>query len=50
MIYEHEITFNDNSIQYLNSTTNYLNEEDKEFLEALGVDLSTIKSISTEEI
>ena len=50
MIYEHEITFNDNSIQYLNSTTNYLNEEDKEFLEALGVDLSTIKSISTEEL
>ena len=50
MIYEHEITYNDNDIQYINSTTNYLNEEDKEFLEALGVDLSTIKSISTEEL
>ena len=49
MIYEHEITFNDNSIQYLNSTTNYLNEEDKEFLEALGVDLTTIKTVTTYE-
>ena len=50
MTYEHEITFNDNSIQYLNSTTNYLNEDDKEFLEALGVDLTTIKSVNTYEI
>ena len=50
MIYEHEITFNDNSIQYLNSTTNYLNEDDKEFLKALDVDLSTIKEINTYEI
>ncbi len=49
MIYEHEITFNDDSIQYLNSTTNYLNDEDKEFLEALGVDLKTIKSVTTYE-
>jgi len=47
MIYEHEITFNDHSIQYLTSTTNYLNDEDKEFLEALDVDLSTIKLINT---
>ena len=50
MKYEHEITFNDNSIQYLTSTTNYLNEEDKEFLLDLDVDLSTIKSINTYEI
>ena len=50
MIYEHEITFYDDSIQYLTSTTNYLNEEDEEFLLDLGVDLSTIKTISTEEL
>ena len=50
MTYEHEITFNDNSIQYLTSTTNYLNEDDKEFLLDLDVDLSTIKEINTYEI
>jgi|5B_taG_2_1085324.scaffolds.fasta_scaffold283928_1 hypothetical protein len=50
MIYEHEITYNDDSLQYLNSITNYLNDEDKEFLEALGVDLTTIKSVNTYEI
>jgi len=50
MTYEHEITFNDDSLQYLNSTTNYLNNEDKEFLEALGVDLTTIKTVTTYEI
>ena len=50
MTYEHEITFNDDSIQYLTSTTNYLNEEDKEFLLDLDVDLSTIKEINTYEI
>ena len=49
MIYEHEITYNDNDIQYINSTTNYLNEDDKEFLEALGVDLKTIKKVTTYE-
>ena len=50
MTYEHEITFNDDSLQYLTSKTNYLNEEDKEFLLDLGVDLSTIKEINTEEL
>ena len=50
MTYEHEITYNDNSIQYLESTTNYLNSDDKDFLESLGVDLTTIKTISTEEL
>lgn len=47
MTYEHEITFNDDSIQYLTSTTNYLNEDDKQFLTDLLVDLNTIKSINT---
>ena len=50
MTYEHEITFNDNSIQYLESETNYLSDIDKDFLEELGVDLSTIKEINTEEL
>ena len=50
MIYEHEITYNDNSIQYLESETNYLSDIDKDFLEELGVDLSTIKEINTEEL
>ncbi len=50
MTYEHEITYNDNSIQYLESTTNYLNSDDKDFLKSLGVDLSTIKEINTEKL
>jgi len=47
MTFEHEITFNDNSLQYLTSTTNYLNDDDKEFLISTGVDLTTIKTITT---
>jgi hypothetical protein len=50
MTYEHEITFNDNSIQYLESETNYLSDTDKQFLEEVGVDLTTIKTIHTYEI
>ncbi len=45
MTFEIEITFNDNSIQYLTSTTNYLNKSDLDFLIDLDVDLTTIKSI-----
>ena len=47
MTYEHEITFNDDSIQYLTSTTNYLNDDDKQFLTDLLVDLNTIKSVNS---
>ena len=47
MTFEHEITFNDDSIQYLTSTTNYLNDDDKQFLIELDVDLTTIKTIIT---
>ena len=50
MTYEHEITFNDDSIQYLTSTTNYLNDDDKQFLIDENIDLTTIKSISTYKI
>ena len=47
MTFEHEIIFNDDSIQYLTSTTNYLNDDDKQFLIELDVDLTTIKTITT---
>ncbi len=47
MTYEHEIIFNDDSIQYLTSTTNYLNDDDKQFLIDLNIDLNTIKTIKT---
>ena len=47
MYFEHEIVFTDGSIQYLTSTTNYLNDDDKQFLIELNVDLTTIKSITT---
>ena len=50
MTYEHEITFNDDSIQYLTSTTNYLNDDDKQFLTDLLVDLNTIKTINTYQL
>jgi len=45
MTYEIEITFNDESIQYITSKTPYLNDDDKQYLSDLNVDLSTIKSI-----
>jgi hypothetical protein len=45
MTYEIEITFNDDSIQYITSSTNYLNDDDKQFLNDIGVDLTTIKSL-----
>jgi len=45
MTFEIEITFTDNSIQYLTSTTNYLNKSDLDFLTDLNVDLTTIKTI-----
>ena len=45
MTFEIEITFTDNSIQYLTSTTNYLNKSDLDFLTDLDVDLTTIKTI-----
>jgi|TARA_R100000084_G_scaffold100098_1_gene54690 hypothetical protein len=50
MKYEHEITFKDDEILYITSETNYLNDEDKQFLIDNEVDLKTIKSINTEEL
>ena len=47
MTYEHEITFNNDDLYYLTSTTNYLNDDDKQFLIDEQIDLTTIKSINT---
>ena len=47
MTFEIEITYTDNSIQYLTSTTNYLNQSDLDFLTDLNVDLTTIKTINS---
>ena len=47
MTYEHEITFNNDDLYYLTSTTNYLNDNDKQFLIDELIDLNNIKSINT---
>ena len=47
MTYEHEITFNNNELYYLTSTTNYLNDDDKQFLIDENIDINEIKSINT---
>ena len=44
MKYEIEITYIDNSIQYITSTTKTLNQSDLDFLTDLNIDLTTIKS------
>ena len=50
MTYEIEITYTDDSIQYLISDTEYLNDVDKQFLTDLLVDLNTIKTINTYQL
>ena len=45
MNYEHEIIFNNDEIYYLTSTTNYLNNDDKQFL--IDENINNIKSINT---
>ena len=47
MTYEHELTFNNEELYYLTSTTNYLNDDDKQFLIDELIDITTIKSILT---
>ncbi len=47
MTYEHEITFNNDDLYYLTSTTNYLNDDDKQLLIDEQIDLTIIKSINT---
>jgi len=50
MNYEHEITFQNGDLYYLTSTTNYLNDNDKQFLIDELIDLNNIKSILTYKI
>jgi len=47
MNYEHEILFNNLDLYYLTSTTNFLNDNDKQFLIDELLDLNNIKSINT---
>ena len=47
MTYEIEITYKDDSIQYLISNTEYLNDDDKQFLIDENIDINEIKSINT---
>ena len=47
MTFEHEITFNNGDLYYLTSSTNYLNNSDKQFLIDELIDLNNIKSILT---
>ena len=50
MTYEHEIIFNNGDLYYLTSTTNYLNNNDKQFLTDELIDLNNIKTINTYKI
>ena len=50
MTYEHEITFHNGDLYYLTSTTNYLNDNDKQFLIDELIDLNNIKSINTYQL
>ena len=50
MTYEHDITSNNDGLYYLTSTTNYLNDNDKQFLIDELIDLNNIKSINTYKI
>ena len=45
--YEHEIVFHNGDIEYVVSTTPYLNEEDREYLAEQDIDLTTVKTVST---
>ena len=47
MKFEHEITFNNGELYYLTSTTNYLSDDDKQFLIDELIDLNNIKTINT---
>ena len=47
MTYEHEITFSDDSIQYVVSTTFYINKEDREYLVEQTIDLNEVKSVNS---
>ena len=50
MSYEHEIIFNNGDLYYLTSTTDYLNDNDKQFLIDERIDLTNICFINTYKI
>jgi len=50
MKFEHEITFKNGDLYYLTSSTNYLNNSDKQFLIDELIDLNNIKTINTYKI
>jgi hypothetical protein len=45
--YEHEIVFHNGQVEYVVSTTFYLNEEDRQYLTEQDVDLTNVKSVKS---
>ena len=45
--YEHEIVFHNGDVEYVVSTTFYLNEEDRQYLTEQDVDLTNVKSVKS---
>ena len=45
--YEHEIVFHSGDVEYVVSTTFYLNEEDRQYLTEQDVDLTNVKSVKS---
>jgi len=48
--FELEIIYNNDEIQYLTSSTPYLNQSDIDFLNELNVSIDTIKTINIEKL
>jgi len=49
-IFELEIIYTNDDIQYLTSSTPYLNQSDIDFLNDLNVSIETIKTINIEKL
>jgi hypothetical protein len=45
--YEHEIVFHNGDIEYVVSTTPYLNEEDRQYLKEQEIDLNEVESVTS---
>ena len=45
--YEHEIVFHNGQVEYVVSTTFYLNEEDRQYLKEQEIDLNDVKSVNS---
>ena len=45
--YEHEIVLRNGDIEYVVSTTFYINKEDRQYLTEQGVDLTKVKTVSS---